>query len=308
LQIKASDLQSAGNRGAVVADVFISYKREDEAVVGRLVKALRGDGLSVWWDRDIPTGAPWEDTIEREHEAARALVVCWSRAAVASENVKAEARRARSRNSLVQTFVEPCEPPMFFGERQGVDLSGWSGRAEDPRFKAVAQAVRAVLEGRDADTGVGAAVARSPRRNLLAAAAVLALLLVAGVGTALYVGAQSRAAAARARAAQAAAVPSPAARLLAGVNGRWGVQNGCDRAYRYSAVKDAATGQFHIVAEGKGFRSEGRVVSVADGVILSEALTPASDRGNLVEIRPEPGQLVLQDRRTDTRQVLVRCS
>ena len=122
--------------GVVVADVFISYKREDEAVVGRLVKALRGDGLSVWWDRDIPTGAPWEDTIEREHEAARALVVCWSKAAVASENVKAEARRARSRNRLVQTFVEACEPPMFFGERQGVDLSGWSGRTDDPRFKA----------------------------------------------------------------------------------------------------------------------------------------------------------------------------
>ncbi|RZJ44850.1 MAG: TIR domain-containing protein, partial [Brevundimonas sp.] len=48
-----------------MADVFVSYKREDERAVARLVKALRIDGLTVWWDRDIPTGAPWEETIER---------------------------------------------------------------------------------------------------------------------------------------------------------------------------------------------------------------------------------------------------
>ncbi|RZJ44211.1 MAG: TIR domain-containing protein [Brevundimonas sp.] len=95
--------------------------------------------------------------MEREHGLARCLVVCWSKAAVASENVKAEARKARGKNQLVQTFIEPCEPPMFFGERQGVDLSGWTGRADDPRIKAVIAGVRATLEGRNAEAGVGTA-------------------------------------------------------------------------------------------------------------------------------------------------------
>lgn len=286
-----------------MADVFVSYKRQDEAAVARLVKALRSEGLSVWWDRDIPAGAAWEDTIEREHEQARALVVCWSKAAVASENVKAEARRARGKNALVQTFIEPCEPPMFFGERQGVDLSGWTGRGDDPRFKAVIEGVRAVLDGREAATGVGAPAVARRRGLLLAGGAAAAMILAAGVGWwALSRG--DAAPAAEAPAVAAAPRPDP---TLAAVNGRWGVQNACETLYAYSTGRDAASGETRIVAEGDGFRSEGRVVSVTNGVILSEALSPASDRGNLVEIRPEPAQLVLQDRRTDTRQVLIRC-
>lgn len=37
-----------------MTDVFISYKREDEARVGRLVQALEKAGLKLWWDRDLP--------------------------------------------------------------------------------------------------------------------------------------------------------------------------------------------------------------------------------------------------------------
>jgi hypothetical protein len=36
-----------------VTDIFISYKREDEARVAPIVEGLRSAGLSVWWDRDI---------------------------------------------------------------------------------------------------------------------------------------------------------------------------------------------------------------------------------------------------------------
>jgi len=35
-------------------DLFVSYKREDEAKVAKLVAALRADGLDTWWDREIP--------------------------------------------------------------------------------------------------------------------------------------------------------------------------------------------------------------------------------------------------------------
>jgi len=39
-------------------------------------------------------------------------------------------------------FVEACAPPLFFGERQGVDLKQWSGAADDPAFQNVLEAVR----------------------------------------------------------------------------------------------------------------------------------------------------------------------
>jgi adenylate cyclase len=126
-----------------MSDVFISYKRENLAAVNRLVEALRAEGVSVWWDQDIPPNAPWEATIEGELAAAKLVIVAWSPAAVASDNVKAEARWARGQGRLLQVFVEACEPPLFFGERQGVDLKGWSGDAADPVFRTLLQAVRA---------------------------------------------------------------------------------------------------------------------------------------------------------------------
>ena len=125
-----------------MTDVFISYKRENLAAVGRLVEALRAEGVGVWWDQDIPPNAAWEATIEAALAAAKLVIVAWSPASVASENVKAEARRARTQGRLLQVFVEVCEPPLFFGERQGVDLQHWSGATSDPAFRTVLDAIR----------------------------------------------------------------------------------------------------------------------------------------------------------------------
>jgi hypothetical protein len=34
-----------------MADIFLSYAREDQSRVGPLVRALEGQGWSVFWDR-----------------------------------------------------------------------------------------------------------------------------------------------------------------------------------------------------------------------------------------------------------------
>ncbi len=126
-----------------MSDVFVSYKRDDMAAVERMVQALRREGVDVWWDRDLPPDAPWEQTIERElAEAKTSVVVAWSEAAVGSENVKAEARWARCHGRLLQVYLERCEPPLFFGERQGVNLFEWSGAASDPSFRFLVDAIQ----------------------------------------------------------------------------------------------------------------------------------------------------------------------
>ena len=159
-----------------MADIFVSYKRENKEAVEGAVRALRGTGLSVWWDQDIAPDAPWEATIERELGQAKVVLVAWSRAAVSSENVKAEARHARTQGKLIQAFVEPCEPPLFFGERQGVDLIGWRGDANDPRFKTLAAAAKAVASGRKPPQGVGYAPPK--RRSFVPVLMGLAVLAV----------------------------------------------------------------------------------------------------------------------------------
>src|SRR2546430_3761917 len=136
-----------------MADVFISYKREDAARTRKLVAALREAGLDVWWDEDIPASAPWEATIERALADAKAVIVCWSPASVASENVRSEARVAREDGRLIQVFVKPCTSPLFFGERQGVDLSKWRGNADDSQIARIVEAVRKVEAGGPGEGG-----------------------------------------------------------------------------------------------------------------------------------------------------------
>jgi TolB-like protein len=163
-----------------MADVFLSYKREDAARVRKLVAALRESGLEVWWDEDIPPSAPWEATIERALAEAKAIVVCWSPRSVASENVRSEARVAREDGRLIQVFLKRCEPPLFFGERQGVDLSSWRGKADDPRIIRLTESVRKVAAGERVEGGE-----RPPLRKRfdlrIAAAAAAILILIAGV-------------------------------------------------------------------------------------------------------------------------------
>jgi TolB-like protein/tetratricopeptide (TPR) repeat protein len=164
-----------------VADVFLSYKREDAAKAGKLVAALRTFGLDVWWDEDIPPSAPWEATIERALSDAKTVIVCWSPASVASENVRSEARVARQDGRLIQSFLKPCDPPLFFGERQGVDLTRWRGNADDPRIAALADTVRKIASG---ERVAGADAPRSrpshTRLRVVALVALLVLVLVAG--------------------------------------------------------------------------------------------------------------------------------
>jgi TolB-like protein/tetratricopeptide (TPR) repeat protein len=130
-----------------MADVFLSYKRGDAAKVRKLVAALRAAGLETWWDEDIPPSAPWETTIEQELARAKAVIVCWSPDAVASDNVRSEARVAREDGRLIQVFLKPCQPPLFFGEHQGVNLSKWRGNPDDPRIAALADSARKIAAG-----------------------------------------------------------------------------------------------------------------------------------------------------------------
>jgi hypothetical protein len=148
-----------------MAQVFISYKADDRPPVQRLVQGLRANGLAVCWDQDIALDAPREVTIKRELDAARVVVVAWSNAAVVSEDIVAQARRARHQGKLIQIFLDHgCEPPLLFGERQGVNLADWTGNPADPRIQRLAAAAKAVIAGEKPPIGVGFAPKRRAAR------------------------------------------------------------------------------------------------------------------------------------------------
>lgn len=132
-----------------MSEIFISYKREDEARVARLVQALEGAGLKVWWDRGLPGGESWRANIQGALDAAKVVIVAWTHESVgpAGDFVRDEAGQAKARGVLAPVLLERVRPPLGFGEVQAIDLSHWRGNARDPFFLDLVAAVRAKLNG-----------------------------------------------------------------------------------------------------------------------------------------------------------------
>ena len=114
-----------------MADIFLSYKREDVARARPLVAALEEAGWTVFWDPQILSGDEWEATLTKELDAASCVVVLWSSLSVQSEWVLKEARVGVSRGVLIPVLIEPVDPPREFAALQAANLVGWKGEAGD---------------------------------------------------------------------------------------------------------------------------------------------------------------------------------
>jgi TIR domain-containing protein/PDZ domain-containing protein len=114
---------SPGSSGA--GFIFLSYAAEDVKAARGLAEYLESRGWSVWWDRKIPAGHTFDEAIEKALTSARCAVVLWTRAAVASRWVRAEASEALHRDILVPVLLEDVQIPLEFRLVQAVDLRGW---------------------------------------------------------------------------------------------------------------------------------------------------------------------------------------
>jgi TPR repeat protein len=86
-----------------VADIFISYSKQDRPVAEALANELIAHGFDVWWDFRLYAGDDFHDVILEQIRNARAVVVIWSDAAAASNWVRGEAQEAGDK--LISTCV-----------------------------------------------------------------------------------------------------------------------------------------------------------------------------------------------------------
>lgn len=127
-----------------MVDVFISYARDNHDVARRLAEAIAREGYRVWWDEEIPPHVSYSQLIGEKIDSAKAAVVIWSRAAAASEWVRAEADLARNARKLIQTSVDGTSPPLPFNLIQFAALGGWSGEPDHPGWRAVRTSLAAL--------------------------------------------------------------------------------------------------------------------------------------------------------------------
>jgi hypothetical protein len=84
-----------------MADVFISYAKEDHGLASLLAARLEAEGYSVWWDDHLNTGDMFRKRIMTELGQARAVIVIWTRYSIESDWVQSEAGRAHAARTLV---------------------------------------------------------------------------------------------------------------------------------------------------------------------------------------------------------------
>jgi hypothetical protein len=120
-----------------MADIFLSYAREDRAAAERIAQALAGRGYNVWWDRDIPAGPSYTQVIEQALVSAKCVLVLWSAVSVASSWVQDEAREGQERGVLVAARLENVKPPLGFRGQQLTTSSGAFCAASKPTCRCL---------------------------------------------------------------------------------------------------------------------------------------------------------------------------
>ena len=127
-----------------MSDIFISYKREEQATARKLANALESEGWTVWWDPKLRAGEHFDDVIEKALNEAKCVVVLWSERSVQSAYVIEEATYALGRYNLIPVLIEDVKLPFRFNQIQTANLSGWDGSTHSSEFRKLVEDISAI--------------------------------------------------------------------------------------------------------------------------------------------------------------------
>ena len=153
-------------------DIFISYKKEEKPVAGRLAGRLTEAGYSVWWDAALLAGDSFEDEIKTGLSKCKVVVVLWSKAAVASRWVRNEAEYAREKKNVLPIIIDDLpesELPFLFQHLHVVRLRDWNGELTDPGFEGLLKSITAKIGAPGPTLSANAASAKLADSELEAA-------------------------------------------------------------------------------------------------------------------------------------------
>lgn len=124
---------------------FLSYSRINKDFALRLAKELKADGFLVWLDQlDIPTGARWDDELEKALEESEIFMVILTPASTASDNVKDEIGYAIDTGKrILPILLKDAKVPLRLRRFQYVDFTT---KSFDEGIASAKQLLRNLIE------------------------------------------------------------------------------------------------------------------------------------------------------------------
>lgn len=124
---------------------FISYSRVNKEFATKLAMGLRSAGYPIWFDlMDIPTGARWDDTVEKALRECSIFMIILTPASIASENVKDEIGYAIDHGKrILPVLLENCEVPLRLRRFQYVDFTA---KSFEDGFKSARELLGGLVE------------------------------------------------------------------------------------------------------------------------------------------------------------------
>ena len=144
-----------------MANLFLSYGRDDADAAGRIAAALEKAGHSVWWDKHIGGGSQFAKEIGRALDEADVVLVLWTSRSIESPWVRDEASAGRDRGRLVPLSLDGTLPPLGFRQFHAIDLGDWRGRGKLPRSDEILTAI----DRQSKNPGIPAPLERNRRKG-----------------------------------------------------------------------------------------------------------------------------------------------
>ena len=106
-------------------ETFISYSRKDKDFALEFAREMKSAGYLVWLDQlDIPTGARWDDEVEKALRECEIFLIILTTASVSSDNVKDEIGYAIDHSKrIMPVLLEKCDIPLRLRRFQYVDFT-----------------------------------------------------------------------------------------------------------------------------------------------------------------------------------------
>src|ERR1700761_5830429 len=185
----------------MAGEIFISYRRADEAWARLLHAQLQAEGVEAWYDAQIGAGQDWRTATAKALQASQIFVLLFSQAASESEDIAKELAAAiLSRKLVVPVRIENIQPTGAFlyelASRNWVNAFDHT----EAKLAGLAQSLAKLVKAGIADESIipfdrnaGSKMLSPKGKRKPTVMVVAAMAVIAALGGALWVkGQQSR--------------------------------------------------------------------------------------------------------------------